>query len=142
MLLSEIVSFIRQMQKEKSKKVFPWSDDVLEQYISWAFSKNYLFFESDKNGITGVSICYLLPKACDGSIASVMPSDEHISKNEEGSKDICLMDVIFKTPDARRTILKRIMKRFPNWESQRKWACRKKGLVLIPNHYAKLSIKI
>lgn len=142
MLLRDIVSFIRQMQKEKAKKAFLWADTSLEQYISWAFSRNYLFFESDENGLTGIGICYLLPTPCDGTVYSMLPSDAIIEKNEEASKEMCLMDIIFKTKSARTAILKRMMQRFPNWENQTKWACRKGKIIKIPNHYAKLSIKI
>ena len=142
MLLSDLIAFIKKTQEDKSEKAFPWADESLGQYLSWAFSNNYLFLESDNNGISGLTIAYPLPFGSDNTIKSVLPSHISISKENEHLKEIAVMDTIFKTETARIAITKKFMERFPNWENQKKVATRKSIVVTLPNKYFKLLLKI
>jgi len=142
MLLSDLIIFIKKTQEVKSKKAFPWADDALGQYLTWAFSKNYLFLEADKDGISGLSIVYPLPFESDKTVASILPSDTGINSENEHSKELAIMDTIFKTETARIAMTKKFMERFPNWENQKKVASRKSIVVTLPNKYFKLLLKI
>ena len=44
MFLADLTDFIKTTHKN-----FPWADDAIGQYLSWAFSRNCLFVESDEN---------------------------------------------------------------------------------------------
>lgn len=142
MLLSDLITFIKKTQEVKSKKAFPWADDALGQYLTWAFSKNYLFLEADNDGISGLTVAYPLPFGSDKTVASVLPSDIGVSLENEHLKEIAVMDTIFRTETARVAITKKFMERFPNWENQKKVASRKNNIVTLPNKYFKLLLKI
>lgn len=138
MLLSEIIQFIKQTQKEKGKQVFPWSDDALGQYLAWAFSKDYLFLESDENGLAGLLIVYPVDKVKDMKVNELLPTDKEFSKEAENTADLVIMDGIFKTNKARKTITNKFMQRFSNWKNQKKWAMRKLMPTELNNKYIEL----
>jgi hypothetical protein len=139
MLLSDIISLIKTTHTETKNKAFPWTDEGLTQYLAWAFSKDYLFIDSDESGLTGVLVCYVLPIESNGSIQSLLPSDIKVSKADEDVKEIVIMDGIFKTSIARKTITNKFMKRFPNWKAQKKWAMRKTIPTVLNNRYIELT---
>lgn len=139
MLLTDLIQFIKTTHSETKKQAFPWTDEVLIQYLSWAFSRDYLFVDSDENGLTGVLTVYLLPKPYNGLIESVLPSDIEILKTDEVTKDICFMDGVFKNSKARKTIIQKFMKRFPNWKNQKKLAVRKGSVKELNNRYIQLT---
>jgi hypothetical protein len=134
MLLTELIAFIK-----KTHKDFPWADDAIGQYLSWAFSKDCLFVESDKNGLSGMMIAYPLTVPSDGSTKSLLPVDYESNPNWEKSTDICVMDAIYTTKESRLKIVDKFIKRFPNWEHQTKWAIRKKKTVKLNNRYIQLT---
>lgn len=142
MFLSDLIEFIKTTHTDTKKQAFPWTDEGLTQYLSWAFSKNYLFIDSDENGITGALVCYVLPSGSDGSIQSLLPSDIEVHKQNEHLKEIVIMDGIFKTSKSRKTITNKFMKRFPNWEKQKKWAVRKGVSKTLDNRYIHLTGEI
>jgi hypothetical protein len=139
MLLAELIQFIKTTHTETKKQAFPWTDEGLTQYLSWAFSKDYLFIDSDENGLTGCLVAYLLPNPSNGSISSLLPQDTDVSKKEEDVKEIVIMDGIFKTTKSRKTITNKFMKRFPNWENQKKWAVRKQSIKPVNNRFIELT---
>ena len=142
MLLSDLIAFIKKTQEEKSKKAFPWADAELGQYLSWAFSNDYMFVDSDENGIVGLLIAYPLPYGSDGSINTLLPSDIGVSKNNEHLKELVIMDGIFKTKTARKHITNKFMQRFPNWKNQKKWATRKLKPTVLTNRYIELTLTL
>ncbi|CAK0767235.1 hypothetical protein CCP3SC1AL1_400014 [Gammaproteobacteria bacterium] len=139
MLLTDLIQFIKTTHIETKKRVFPWNDEGLTQYLAWAFSKDYLFVESDENGLTGCLVAYPLPISSDGTIQSLLPSDNDVSKQFEADNELVIMDGIFKTSKARKTITQKFMKRFPNWKNQKKWATRKVKPTVLSNRYIELT---
>ena len=139
MLLTKLVTFIRQTHEHKEGTAFPWADDSLGHYLSWAMSKDYLFVAQDVGEPTGVSVVYPLPNAYDGKFTQVLPFDEDVPKAEEASKDLVIMDSIFKNDAARQTLTTQFMERYPNWKEQRKFATRKGVVSLLENRYFELT---
>ena len=139
MLLSEIIQFIKQTHSKKSSEPYHLSDLALSEYMGWALSQDYLFLESDENGLNGLLVVYPLKNPCNNLISSILPSNENVPKNEESKKDLVFMDCIFKTTKARKSITQKFMKRYSNWRNQRKLALRKHNLVLLKNKYIELT---
>lgn len=139
MLLTDLIQFIKTTHSETKKQAFPWTDEGLSQYLAWAFSRDYLFVDSDENGLTGCLVAYPLPISSDGSIQSLLPSNVDVAKENEHIKEIVIMDGIFKAPKARKTITHKFMKRFPNWKNQKKWATRKLKPTVLNNRYIQLT---
>jgi hypothetical protein len=150
MLLSEIVNFIKEQQDFERKKfseetlrgrilkTFPWDANSMEQYITWAFSRDYLLTDWDENGITGLTVAYVLPFGAGNDISSILPYETDVPKEHEHQKSITIMDTIFKTPTARKNITQKFMKRFPNWKNQKKYGNRKGIPVVLSNKYIEL----
>ena len=139
MLLADIITFIKKTQEEKSAKAFPWADDELGQYVSWAFSKNCLFLESDEKGISGLLIAYPVNWVFTNDVKHLLPSDAEFTPEQEKEKHISIMDGIFKTTEARKNITLKFTKRFPNWKNQAKWAVRKGNVTELNNRYIQLT---
>jgi hypothetical protein len=139
MLLGRLIDFIRQAKEHKDGSVFPWKDEALGQYLAWAFSKDYLFLYLDGPEPKGVSVVYPVSKPYEGNIAEILPSDEEVPKTEEASKDLIVMDTIFKDEKARQTLTEQFMVRYPNWKEQRKFAVRKGVVSLLNNRYFELT---
>lgn len=139
MLLTEITEFIKKTQEEKGKQVFPWSNDGLSQYLAWAFSKDYLFLESNENGLTGILIVYPVDKVKDMKISKLLPTDKEFNSEQESKADLVIMDGIFKNKQSRKQITNKFMKRFSNWKSQNKMAIRNQKPVLLNNRYIELT---
>jgi hypothetical protein len=139
MLLADIITFIKKTQEEKSTKAFPWADDELGQYVSWAFSKNCLFLESDEKGINGLLIAYPVNWVFTNDVKHLLPTDAEFTPEQEKEKHISIMDGIFKTTEARKNITLKFIKRFPNWKNQAKWAVRKGNVTELNNRYIQLT---
>jgi len=139
MLLAQLVAYIRRTHEHKSGEAFPWKDEALQQYLAWAFSKNYLFLAQNVTEPTGVSVVYPIPKAFDGKLTDVLPYDEEVPKSEESSKDLIVMDSIFSDEAARKSLTGQFMERYPNWKEQRKFAVRKGVVSLLNNRYFELT---
>ena len=118
MLRSEIIDFIEERRFSGKRRCFAWTDEGLQSYIDWAFAKNYMIHVSSENETLGVAIAYPLPKAYNGGIESLLPHDEEID-NEDGA-ELVVMDWIAANPNARRQLVCKFTKRFPNWENQKK----------------------
>jgi hypothetical protein len=150
MLLAELISFIKEQQDlERSKfsnedlrgrilKTFPWDEEGMKQYLIWAFCRDYLLIDSDENGLTGITVAYVLPFGAGNCITSLLPYETDVPREQEHTKDITIMDTIFKTKAARKNITQKFMKRFPNWRNQRKFGNRKGLPVVLTNKYIEL----
>lgn len=139
MLLTKLVTFIRQTHAHKEGTAFPWKDDALGQYLAWAFSKDYLFVAQQDGEPTGVSVVYPIPKPFDGDFSRMMPFDDEVPKSDEHTKDLVIMDSIFTNDAARISLTSQFMERYPNWKEQRKFATRKKVVSLLNNRYFELT---
>lgn len=139
MLLTQLVAFIRKTHEHKSGEAFPWKDEALQQYLAWAFSKDYLFLAMDVEKPTGVSVVYPIPKPFDGKLTDVLPFDTEVPKSEESSKDLIVMDSIFADEAARKALTTQFMERYPDWKVQRKFAVRKGVVSLLNNRYFELT---
>lgn len=139
MLLTELIKFIKGTEEHKEGSAFPWKDDALGQYLAWAFSKDYLFLYLDGAEPKGVSIVYPILKPYSGNLTELLPSDDEVPKAEEASKDLIVMDTIFKDSKARQTLTSQFMVRYPNWKEQRKFAVRKGVVSLLDNRYFELT---
>lgn len=144
-MLQKIIQFIKKEQeaeklsnKKKPAQTFPWSDDVLEDYIVWAFSKNYLLLNYENNEITGITIAYPLKRKSYGSVSLMLPNSANENKQEENTAELALMDAFFKTSEARKNITKMFMDRFPNWMNQTKVANRRGTAAVLKNKYFEL----
>jgi hypothetical protein len=139
MILCKLIEFIKELPEHKEGAVFPWKDEALGQYLAWAFSKDYLFLYLDGTEPEGVSVVYPVAKPYEGNIVGILPSDEDVPKAEEASKDLIVMDTIFKDEKARQTLTSQFMVRYPNWKEQRKFAVRKGVVSLLNNRYFELT---
>jgi hypothetical protein len=139
MLLGRLIDFIRQAEEHKEGSAFPWKDEALGQYLAWAFSKDYMFLYLEGTEPVGVSVVYPLPKPYTGNTDDLLPSDEEVPKSDEASKDLVIMDTIFKNEKARQTLTAQFMVRYPEWEKQRKFAVRKGVVSLLNNRYFELT---
>jgi len=142
MLLTQLVKFIREAEEHKDGSAFPWKDEALNQYLAWAFSKDYLFLYLDGTEPKGISIVYPVVKPYESNLAELLPSDEEVPKAEEASKDLIIMDTIFKDDKARQTLTSQFMVRYPNWKEQRKFAVRKGVVSLLNNRYFELTKRL
>jgi hypothetical protein len=139
MLLTELTKFIRDAEEHKDGSAFTWKDEALGQYLAWAFSKDYLFLYLEGKKPMGVSVVYPVSKPYNGTPEELLPSDEDVPKTEEASKDLIVMDTIFKDDKARQTLTSQFMVRYPNWKEQRKFAVRKGVVSLLNNRYFELT---
>ncbi len=87
----------------------------------------------------GISVVYPVVKPYNGDLAELLPSDEDVPKAEEASKDLIIMDTIFKDDKARQVLTSQFMVRYPNWKQQRKFAVRKGVVSLLNNRYFELT---
>jgi hypothetical protein len=139
MLLTELTKFIRDAEEHKDGSAFTWKDEALGQYLAWAFSKDYLFLYLDGTEPKGISVVYPVSKPYNGTPEELLPSDEDVPKTEEASKDLIIMDTIFRDDKARQTLTSQFMVRYPNWKEQRKFAVRKGVVSLLNNRYFELT---
>jgi hypothetical protein len=139
MLLTKLVTFIRKTHEHKEGVSFPWKEEALEQYLAWAFSRDYLFVAQQDGEPTGVSVIYPIPKPFDGDFLQMMPFDDEVPKSDEHTKDLVIMDSIFSNAAARIGVTSQFMERYPNWKEQRKFATRKKVVSLLNNRYFELT---
>ncbi|CAB4186636.1 hypothetical protein UFOVP1151_29 [uncultured Caudovirales phage] len=121
MLFSDLISFIKENRFKGRRQSFQLDDEGLEQYIRWAFCRNYLMLVSSEKGISGVAIAYALPKPYDGRIETLIPYDNELKEDTENKYEICVMDWIAQDSESRKNLINQFTIRFPNWENQQKW---------------------
>lgn len=123
MLLSELKDFIiANRHKGGSKEAFAFDGEDLAVYLTWAFSFDYLFVVSSENGISGVGVAYPLITPYKGDEETLFSFRNVVPRANENHKELCIMDIATNSPEARRSLVSKFKKRFPNWEQQKKWS--------------------
>ena len=138
MTLGDLISYIKANRNKGRGEAFGWTDDELVTYIHWADTFNYLFVESNENGFAGVAVMYPVAKLTDGEPQELMTFKANIPVSEEGTADLCVMDFIATTPEAKKNLVIQLQDRYPNWESQEKLALRFGVVKKLSNKYINL----
>ena len=138
MLLSDLISYIKANRNKGRGEAFGWTDDELVTYIHWADTFNYLFVESNENGFAGVAVMYPVAKPLADEEPELMTFKANIPVSEEGTADLCVMDFIATTPEAKKSLVIQLQDRYPNWESQEKLALRFGVVKKLSNKYINL----
>lgn len=128
-----IKDFIIANRSIGKRECFMWEDQGLDQYLNWSFAKDYLFIVLNKNGISGVGVAYPLPKECDFTLNTILPSEEVI--DDEKSKNLFIADWIAKDKETRRRLVSMFKYRFSNWENQRKFGMHYGKIKELNNNY-------
>ncbi len=68
--------------------------------------------------------------------------NEIVPKEEEHKHELCIMDLVTTTEEARTTIIHNFKERYPNWESQKKWMIRSDEAKEFKNKHLNLLNKI
>lgn len=134
MLFQQIINFIKEHPNVGKRAYFQLDDEGLNFYVKWAFSKNCLFLTYTDDKISGIGIAYPLPSKYNGSILSLIPSDEDTDINEE-LRDLCVMDWIALNANSRKCLVSQFQERFPNWENQNKYGIHYGKPKLLTNKY-------
>ena len=137
MLLDSIIDFIYANRKNGRRGCFMWSNEGLDEYIKWAFSKNGLLLALKDNKINGVAVVYALPSKHNGTVAGLLPSDEP-TNNPEHQSDLCVGDWIALDANGRKELISQFHQRFPNWENQNKYGIQFGKPKLLTNKYMNL----
>lgn len=137
MLFQKIINFIKNNQNIGKRAYFQLDDEGLDFYVKWAFSKNCLLLTFTDNNISGIAIAYPLPNKYNGSILSLIPSNEDILI-EESMCDLCVMDWIALNSESRKCLVSQFQTRFPNWENQNKYGIQFGKQKLLTNKYMNL----
>ena len=138
MTLGDLISYIKTNRNKGRGEAFGWSDDELIAYIHWADTFNYLFVESDENGFNGVAVMYPVAKKPEQQHEDLLTFKDIIPATAEQDNDLCVMDFIATTPEAKKNLVIQLQKRFPNWESQEKLALRFGVIKKLSNKYINL----
>lgn len=139
MLLAKFVELIKQTNASTDGKAFPWSNDAIEQYLGWAFARNYLFGHMEDGKVDGMAVIYPSYFSYNGDPKNLLPSDHEVPKTDERFLEIVIMDCIFNSEKARISITKQMFERYPNWKNQTKFAVRKGIVKKMPNRYFELT---
>lgn len=138
MTLGDLISYIKANRNKGRGEAFGWSDDELVAYIHWADTFNYLFVESDENGFTGVAVMYPIAKKSEQEHSDLLTFKDIIPASAEQDNDLCVMDFIATTPEAKKNLVIQLQDRYPNWESQEKLALRFGIIKKLSNKYINL----
>jgi len=138
MFLSDLISYIKANRNKGRGEAFGWTDDELIAYIHWADTFNYLFVESDENGFTGVAVMYPVAKKDEQKHEDLLTFKDIIPATAEKSNDLCVMDFIATTLEAKKSLVTQLKDRYPNWESQEKLALRFGIIKKLSNKYINL----
>jgi len=138
MTLGDLISYIKANRNKGRGEAFGWTDDELVAYIHWADTFNYLFVESDENGFTGVAVMYPVAKKDKQKHEDLLTFNDIIPASAEKSNDLCVMDFIATTQEAKKSLVIQLQERYPNWESQEKLALRFGIIKKLSNKYINL----
>lgn len=138
MTLGDLISYIKANRNKGRGEAFGWTDDELIAYIHWADTFNYLFVESDENGFTGVAVMYPIAKKEKQEHEDLLTFKDIIPATAEQSNDLCVMDFIATTPEAKKSLVIQLQDRYPNWEGQEKLALRFGVIKKLSNKYINL----
>lgn len=121
MLLSELKAFINTNRKKGRREAFGLAVQSDDTYLAWAFAFDYLFVVKENFRITGCGVAYPLGKPYSGDVKALFAFGKPVPRDSEGSCDICIMDWIAVTGNARRELVRLFKARYKNWDKQRKW---------------------
>ena len=130
-----LIAFIEENRHKGRGQSFGWSGDELKMYLHWAARFNYLFVSLEDNKFTGVAIMYPLSKRFDSEADALYDFNNKLETNED---DLCIMDFVSTTEKSKKDLVSKLKKRYPNWESQNKWALRFGEVKKISNRYINL----
>lgn len=142
MTIADLISYIKANRNKGRGEAFGWTDDELIPYIHWADTFRYLFVASDENGFTGVAVMYPITKPAEGEQVELMNFKAIVPISEESTSDLCIMDFINTTFEGKKDLAIQLMDRYPNWDSQEKWALRNGVIKKLPNKYINLNLSI
>lgn len=120
--MKDLVEFINKQGFSESRRVFGFDDETLKTYLIWSAMFNFLFLDLDEYGISGLGVAYPVKKRFNNDKEWFYSFKELPSKEEESDCDLCIMDFIATTPASKKNIINSFKTRFPNWESQKKYA--------------------
>ena len=135
MLLTELKSFIKAHRKKGRREAFGLSIDQDDTYLRWAFCFDYLFVVKNSGKMTGCGVAYPLPKPYGGNVSSLYSFGSPVPRDQEDSKELCIMDWIATDKDSRRDLVNQFKTRFPKWESQKKWGIQFDEVKQLSNKY-------
>lgn len=138
MTLGDLISYIKANRYKGRGEAFGWTDDELVAYIHWADTFNYLFVESDENGFTGVAVMYPISKKTEQEHEDLLTFKDIIPASSEQDNDLCVMDFIATTTEAKKSLVIQLQERYPNWKSQEKLALRFGIIKKLSNKYINL----
>lgn len=142
MMLSKVIDFINANKTKGRREAFGFDGDTLKMYLTWAFSFNYLFLVFNNNEIVGVGVAYPLKTPFNGEKFTLFVFNDIVPKEEEHNHELCIMDWVATTEEARKTLVENFKKRYPNWENQKKWGLQFEDTKEITNKYINLLHKI
>ena len=138
MTLNDLISYIKANRNKGRGEAFGWTDDELVAYIHWADTFNYLFVESDENGFTGVAVMYPITKKSEQEHEDLLTFKDIIPASAEQSNDLCVMDFIATTQEAKKSLVNQLKERYPNLGNQEIWAFRFGVVKKLSNKYINL----
>jgi hypothetical protein len=138
MVLADLTNFIKANRDKGRGEAFAWDDDELQVYIHWADTFQYLFVELDENGFAGVAVMYPVAKRQEQTADNLMTFKDIIPVSGEKFNDLCVMDFIATTPEAKKSLVIQLKERYPNWQNQDKWALRFGNIKKLSNNYINL----
>ena len=138
MTLNDLISYIKANRNKGRGEAFGWTDDELVAYIHWADTFNYLFVESDENGFTGVAVMYPITKKSEQEHEDLLTFKDIIPASAEQSNDLCVMDFIATTQEAKKSLVNQLKERYTNLGNQEIWAFRFGVVKKLSNKYINL----
>ena len=138
MTLGDLISYIKANRNKGRGEAFGWTDDELTTYLHWADTFNYLFVESDENGFTGVAVMYPIAKKSEQKHSDLLKFKDIIPASAEQSNDLCVMDFIATTQEAKKSLVNQLKERYPNLRNQEIWALRFGIIKKLSNKYINL----
>jgi hypothetical protein len=120
MLLTELKAFIKANRKKGRREAFGLAVQNDDTYLTWAFAFDYLFVVKDKDAVKGCGVAYPLPQPYTGSVSSLYSFGTPVPRDQEESKQLCIMDWVAVDAESRRSLVKQFKARFPSWQKQRK----------------------
>lgn len=136
MLLSELASFVDANRYKGRREAFGINDT--KNYLRWAFLHDYLFVAYDEGRIAGVGVAYPIATPYTGDESALNP-DFKVQPQDEAGKDLCIMDWCALNASGRISLIWKFRQRYPNWETQKKWAIQFDKVVEISNKYINLT---
>lgn len=142
MLLTELKAFIKAHKDSGRREAFGLSIDQDDTYLRWAFCFDYLFISKQDGKVIGCGVAYPLNKPFTGKNSSLFSFSNPVPKDQENTKELCIMDWVASTREGRVDLVSQFKKRYPNWENQPKWGIQFDRVKLLSNKYINYIHKI